>query len=117
MPIPFSASFFFFSPSFKLKYADAPSPNIRENAKPIITSGNTTFVAPFPSVPTPCPINIWSTILYNEFTSIETMQGIENFNISFPIFSFPSIFSCSIFLVYSSPFLIKRHKYQVGEKH
>ena len=52
-PIPDSASFFFFSPNFKLRYADAPSPNINENAKHIITNGNTTFVAPFPKYPTP----------------------------------------------------------------
>ena len=63
-----------------------------------MTKGNTTFVAPFPKYPTPCPINIWSTMLYNELTSIDIMQGIENILISFPIFSFPNIFSsCSIF--------------------
>ena len=45
---PFPASSFFFSPNFKLRYADAPSPNINENAKHIIVNGNTTFVAPFP---------------------------------------------------------------------
>ena len=96
-PIPCSASFFFFSPNFKLRYADAPSPNIRENANPIITRGNTTFVAPFPRYPTPCPMNIWSTILYNEFTNIDIIQGIENALINFPTFSVPSMFSsCSI---------------------
>ena len=110
LPIPVSASFFFFSPSFRLKYADAPSPNIKENANPIITNGNTTFVAPFPKYPTPCPMNIWSTMLYNEFTNIETMQGIENFNISLPIFSFSSIFSCSIFYFIPPLFCLKRHK-------
>ena len=49
--------------SFKLKYAEAPSPNIKANARHTIVRGNTTFVAPFPKYPTPQPINIWSTIL------------------------------------------------------
>ena len=60
---PLLASSFFFSPSFKLKYAEAPSPNIKANARHTIVRGNTTFVAPFPKYPTPQPINIWSTIL------------------------------------------------------
>ena len=60
---PFSASFCFFSPSFKLRNDDVPSPNIKANAKHIIVSGNTTFVAPFPKYPTPQPIKIWSTML------------------------------------------------------
>ena len=104
-PTPFAASSFFFSPSFKLKYADAPSPNISENANPIITNGNTTFVAPFPRYPTPHPIKIWSTMLYSEFTNRDIMHGIENFLINFPIFSVPSMFSSfsnflSFFLFY-----------------
>ena len=54
------------------------------------------FVAPFPKYPTPWPIYIWSTILYNEFTSIDIIHGIENFLINFPIFSVPKMFSvCS----------------------
>ena len=106
-PTPFAASSFFFSPSFKLRYADAPSPNINDNANPIIVNGNTTFVAPFPMYPTPQPINIWSIILYNEFTNNDIIHGIENFLINFPIFSVPnmfssfSIFSPSLFLFFS----------------
>ena len=45
---PFSASFFLFSPNFKLKNADVPSPNINANARHITVIGKTTFVAPFP---------------------------------------------------------------------
>ena len=60
---PFLASSFFFSPSFKLKNADVPSPNINAKAKHTIFNGNIMFVAPFPRYPTPQPINIWSTIL------------------------------------------------------
>ena len=39
--------------------------------KNAITNGNITFVAAFPNVPTPLPINIWSTILYIEFGLFE----------------------------------------------
>ena len=99
LPTPFSASFFFFSPNLKLKYADVPSPNINEKAKHTTTIGNTIFVAPFPKYPTPHPINIWSTILYNAFTTIDIIHGIANFLSSFPIFSVPK-FICSIFSSY-----------------
>ena len=100
---PFSASCFFFSPSFKLKYADVPSPNIKAKAKPTIVNGKTTFVAPFPRYPTPQPIKIWSTILYNELTNNDIIQGIENFLINLLIFSVPKIFSSfSIFLLFLS---------------
>ena len=86
-PTPFAASFGFFSPNFKLKYAAPPSPNINANARHTIVSGNTTFVAPFPKYPTPQPMKIWSTILYSEFTNSDIIHGIANFLISFPIFS------------------------------
>ena len=97
LPTPFSASFCFFSPSLKLKYADVPSPNINENAIHTTVIGNTIFVAPFPRYPTPHPINIWSTMLYNAFTTIDIIHGIANFLSSFPIFSVPKS-NCSIFL-------------------
>ena len=64
------------------------------------------FVAPFPKYPTPQPMKIWSTMLYNEFTNIDIIHGIENFLINFPIFSFPSIFSStSTFSLLSAYFI------------
>ena len=51
-------SFFFPSPNFNDKLAAAPFPINPATALKIITSGKMTFVAAFPSVPTPCPINI-----------------------------------------------------------
>ena len=96
------ASSFFFSPNFKLKYAEAPSPNIKANASAIIFNGNTTFVAPFPKYPTPHPINIWSTILYNEFTTSDIIHGIENFLINLIIFSLPNMFSSFSISIFAS---------------
>ena len=98
LPTPFSASFFFFSPNLKLKYADVPSPNISENARHITTIGNTMFVAPFPKYPTPQPINIWSTILYNAFTTIDIIHGIANALNNLLIFSVPKS-NCFILLL------------------
>ena len=46
-------------------------------------------------------------VLPANYEDISTMQGIENFNINLPIFSFPSIFSCSIFLSFL-PFFDKK---------
>ena len=45
---PFPASSFLFAPSIKLKYADAPSPNIKAKAANTIVIGKIIFVAPFP---------------------------------------------------------------------
>ena len=62
-PILFAAAFLFFSPNLSDKFAAAPFPIRPATALKIIINGNITFVAAFPSVPTPLPINIWSTIL------------------------------------------------------
>ena len=57
-PILFLASSFLPSPSLKLRFAAAPLPTRPANALHIITIGNITFVAAFPIIPTPLPINI-----------------------------------------------------------
>ena len=57
-PILFLASSFLPSPSLKLRFAAAPLPTKHANALHIITIGNITFVAAFPIIPTPLPINI-----------------------------------------------------------
>ena len=57
-PILLAADFLSFSPNFNDKFAAAPFPIKPANALKIITNGNITFVAAFPSVPTPFPINI-----------------------------------------------------------
>ena len=62
-PTPLAASFSFSSPSLKDRFAAAPFPIKPAIALNTITNGNITFVAAFPNVPTPFPINIWSTIL------------------------------------------------------
>ena len=53
----------------------------------IVVRGKATFVAAFPFIPTPCPINIWSTMLYNAPTSIDIMLGAANLKRSLYIFS------------------------------
>ena len=108
---PLLSSSFFFSPNFRLKYADAPSPNINANARAIIFNGNTTLVAPFPKYPTPQPINIWSTILYSELTTSDIIHGIENFFINFIISSFPNMFSSFSIFYFLPPFLLRKKKH------
>ena len=86
-PTPLAALSLSPAPSFKLKYAAQPSPSSNAKAIDMVTSGNATLVAAFPKKPTPCPMNIWSTMLYSEFTTSDITQGIANFIISFPMFS------------------------------
>ena len=62
-PVEALASFSFFSPNFNERLAAAPLPISPAIAFAKITKGNITLVAAFPKVPTPLPINIWSTIL------------------------------------------------------
>ena len=57
-PTPLAASLSFLSPNFSDKLAAAPFPIKPANALNAITNGNITFVAAFPNVPTPLPINI-----------------------------------------------------------
>ena len=58
-----------------------------------VTNGKVRFVAALPSIPTPWPINTWSTILYIEFTTIDAIAGSANFVISLPIGSVSNIAS------------------------
>jgi len=74
----------------------------------MIDIGNAILVAAFPSIPTPCPMKIWSTILYSELTSILMIAGIANLTISFSVFSvargFLSFFTSFILpLLYKTP--------------
>jgi len=57
--------------------------------------GNPTAIPDIAKEPTPLPINILSTMLYNALTNIPTIAGIENFNKSFPILSSPNCFDLS----------------------
>ena len=57
-----------------------------------------TFVAAFPSIPTPWPIKIWSTILYIALTSILMIAGIANFAIRPPTGAIPSGFCTCEFI-------------------
>ena len=91
-PTPLAADFSSPSPSFRLKYAAAPSPISRLKAMAITVIGMTTLVAPLPRYPTPCPIKIWSTMLYKALTTIEMILGTANVSTSFPIRSVPSGF-------------------------
>ena len=65
------------------------------------------------SIPTPCPIKTWSTILYRALTSMLMMAGMANLVIRLPTGAVPRGFSVwaevvwffnvfSFFLVYSS---------------
>ena len=59
----------------------------------IVTRGKVRFVAALPYMPTPWPMNIWSTMLYTEFTTIDAIAGRENLSISLPIDSFSNMAS------------------------
>ena len=100
-PTPLAADFSSPSPSFRLRYAAAPSPIRRLKAIAITVMGITTLVAPLPRYPTPCPIKIWSTMLYKALTTIEMILGTANVTISFPIRSVPSGF---VFVIAASIF-------------
>ena len=91
-PMPFAADLSSPSPSFRLRHAAAPSPISRLIEIAMTVIGITTLVAPFPRYPTPCPIKIWSTILYRALTTMEIMLGTANVSISFPTRSVPSGF-------------------------
>ena len=62
-PMILAPSLFLPSPNFREKFAAAPLPIRPATALKIITKGNMTLVAALPNVPTPLPMNIWSTIL------------------------------------------------------
>ena len=75
-----------------------------------VVSGKATFVAALPSVPTACPINNWSTILYNALTSIAIILGTANLTIKELIEASPNglpvcTFSLRSSLICSSPYL------------
>ena len=82
-------------PRARLKLAAPPIPRRREIATVMVVVGKATLVAAFPSIPTPCPMKIWSTMLYGELTSILMMLGMANFRSSCPIGALPSGFSGS----------------------
>lgn len=56
----------------------------------MVEMGAMILVAPFPSMPTPCPMNIWSTMLYRALTTMDKMPGIANPRKSLPALSVPS---------------------------
>ena len=68
-------------PIAKLKQEAPPTPNKSESAMQDVVRGKAMLVAALPSSPTACPINSWSTMLYNAPTSIATMLGIANLSI------------------------------------
>jgi len=57
-------------------------------------------VAAFPSIPTPRPIKIWSTILYRALTSMLMMAGMANLAIRLPTGTVPRGFSAWAALVW-----------------
>ena len=65
IPFPAASADLFSSPapSFSEKLVALPIPRRSDMAVHAVDRGNAIFVAAFPSIPTPCPINIWSTIL------------------------------------------------------
>ena len=78
------------APSWRLKFVALPIPSSSAMAVQAIERGNAMLVAALPSRPTPCPIKIWSTMLYSDVTSIEIMQGMAKPTSSLPSFSYPS---------------------------
>ena len=80
-------------------------PSSKEMAVQAMESGNAMLVAALPSMPTPWPMKIWSTMLYSEVTSIEMMQGTAKSTISLLSFStrngFTSSFSTGREIVFS----------------
>ena len=85
-------------------------PNISASAIQDVVSGKATFVAALPSVPTACPINNWSTILYKALTSIAIILGTANFTIKEATEASPNglpvcMFSLRSSLIFSSPCL------------
>ena len=92
IPVPIALCAFWesFLPWQIFKYAAHPSPKHHANACAMIKIGKTMPVAALPRVLSSLlPMKIWSTMLYRELTSKESMQGMENFSISLVIFSFP----------------------------
>jgi len=88
----FSASSFFFSPSFMEIREVAPSPINIERAIDMSIIGKVTVNPESAREPTPLPIKILSTTLYRALTSIPIIAGIENFTISFSMLSSPKTF-------------------------
>ena len=80
-----SASLSFFSPSLMAAYALPPAPSRVETDSTMVTIGKATVVAALPRYPTPWPMNIWSTILYNAFTTMEMTAGRANCRNNFGI--------------------------------
>ena len=74
-------------PSSRLYEEAPPRPKNNDIETHIVVRGKATLVAAFPFIPTPCPINIWSTMLYNAPTSIDIMLGVPNLKRSLYIFS------------------------------
>ena len=67
------------APSSSEKFEAPPMPSSREMAVHVVDSGNAILVAAFPSMPTPCPMNIWSTILYSEISfCLQLCQGTRD---------------------------------------
>ena len=64
-----------------------PAPINMPKAIRIIIKGNASDKPEMANGPTPCPINIRSTILYSDITTVPTMAGREYFQISLRISS------------------------------
>ena len=88
-PVPAYSTAFFSSPAPRCseKLDAAPMPSSKEMAVQAMESGNAMLVAALPSMPTPWPMKIWSTMLYSEVTSIEMMQGTAKLTINLLSFS------------------------------
>jgi len=78
---------YFFCHNFREIIDDAHIPRAIANAHIIIWIGKTIDTAAIPSVPTPLPIKIVSTKLYNDITSIQIIAGADWFNNNFDILS------------------------------
>ncbi|MPM73828.1 hypothetical protein SDC9_120813 [bioreactor metagenome] len=77
LPRIFSAFSWLFSPKV-IEIRDAePAPINKPNAISRIIKGKVSARPDMANGPTPCPINILSTILYKDMTTIPTIEGRE----------------------------------------
>ena len=91
LPNIFSAFCTSFCPMVMETLAAAPAPINMPNAINKIMKGNVSANPEMASGPTPCPMKILSTILYNDITTVPIMEGMEYCQISLPRFSVPRV--------------------------
>ena len=70
--------------------AEAPTPTRAPNAAPRFISGNVSARPAIANLPTPCPIKILSTILYNDEAVIAIIAGTAYCLSNLEIFSVPN---------------------------